>query len=134
MAYDPQRKDRSYQFGALLAVMEKAERDTYQKGEDREPNAIRLQNAYCHQPLKTAHILEMKLENAYFSRLSPGLRAYYKRTITEIMEIIEESGEVINSPLKETYLLGYYLKRGELYKKENKNNDAEKETKNEAEQ
>lgn len=127
MTFDPQRKDRSYQFGALLAVMEKAERDTYRKDESREPNAIRLQNAFCHQPLKIAGILEKQLEKAYFPRLSTGLRAYYKRMITQIMEVITESGESINSPLKETYLLGYYLKRGELYKKNNKNNDAEQE-------
>ena len=41
MALEPGKQDRSYQFGRLLAVMEKVERDTYTDNENREPNAIR---------------------------------------------------------------------------------------------
>ena len=43
MALEPEKQDRSYQYGRLLAVLEKAERDTYSSDETREPNAIRMQ-------------------------------------------------------------------------------------------
>ena len=36
MMLDPKKKDLSYQFGRLLAVLEKAERDTYEDKETRE--------------------------------------------------------------------------------------------------
>ena len=42
MTLDYENKDRSYLFGRLLAVIEKAERSTFSRDEDREPNAIRL--------------------------------------------------------------------------------------------
>ena len=43
MALEKEKKDRSYQYGRLLAVLEKAERDTYGVDEDREA-AICSQN------------------------------------------------------------------------------------------
>ena len=50
MEFDPNKDDLSFQFGRLLAVMEKVERDTYDGDETREPNAIRLQSIYCQRP------------------------------------------------------------------------------------
>ena len=118
MALEPERKDRSYQFGRLLAVMEKIERDTYSAGEGREPNAIRLQSVFCQRPMHTANQLEKQLERAYFPRLSAGSRIWYKNLLGEIMEKISAfpSGEW-NAPLSETYLMGYYLQRSALYTK-----------------
>ena len=116
MALEPEKKDRSYQFGRLLAVMEKAERDTYGKSEGREPNAIRLHSMFCQRPMETAGNLEKQLEKAYFSRLKPGSRIRYKNLIGEIMEIISEFPGEENKPLDGTYLMGYYLQRSELYK------------------
>ncbi len=128
MALDPERKDRSYQFGRLLAVLEKAERDTYDKNEDREPNAIRLQSVYCQRPLQTANTIESQLERAYFPRLKPGLRIYFKNLIGEIMEQIVASPEhEWNKPLGDTYLIGYYLQRNELYKSRKQKEDTEEE-------
>ena len=116
MAFDPDRKDRDYQYGCLLAVMEKVERDTYGKEETREPNAIRLQAVFCQKPLHTAKVLNERLE-PYFNRLKPQQRVYYKKRIGEIMECISECGaEKVNAPLGDTYLLGYYLQRQNLYK------------------
>lgn len=128
MALDPERKDRSYQFGRLLAVLEKAERDTYDKNEDREPNAIRLQSVYCERPLQTANTIESQLERAYFPRLKPGMRIYFKNLIGEIMEQIVASPEhEWNKPLGDTYLIGYYLQRNELYKSRKQKEDTEEE-------
>ena len=116
MALERNRDDISYQFGRLLAVLEKVERDTYDKEETREPNAIRLQSVYCKRPMHTAKIIETQLERAYFPRLRPSACGFYKGLIAEIMErIAEHSNTEWNQPLGDTYLVGYYLQRKELY-------------------
>ena len=128
MALEPEKKDRSYQFGRLLAVMEKAERDTYDSSEGREPNAIRLQSIFCQRPMSTADNLEKQLEKAYFPRLKPGSRIWYKNLMGQIMGIISEfPQEDWNKPLDATYLMGYYLQRSALYAKKTDNEMEENE-------
>lgn len=128
MTLEPERKDRSYQFGRLLAVLEKAERDTYRSEEGREPNAIRQQPVFCQRPLYAANNIESQLERAYFPRLSPGSRMFYKKLIGQIMENISQfPEEQWNQPLKETYLMGYYLQRNALYTAKDKDNTEENE-------
>ena len=129
MEFDPNKNDISLQFGRLLAVLEKVERDTYDDKETREPNAIRLQSIYCQHPLHTAGILEKQLERAYFPRLlKPASRAYYKNLIGEIMEkIYAYPKDEWNAQLKETYLIGYYLQRKELYTKKEKHGENKEE-------
>ena len=122
MALEPERKDRSYQFGRLLAVMEKVERDTYETSEGREPNAIRMQSIFCQRPMYAANQLEKQLERAYFPRLKPGSRIWYKNLMGQIMEIISAfPNEDWNKPLSDSYLMGYYLQRSALYTR--KDND-----------
>lgn len=121
MALEPEKQDRSYQFGRLLAVMEKVERDTYDNTENREPNAIRMQSVFCQRPMYVAGIIEKQLEQAYFPRLNPGLRRWYKSMISQIMEIISQyTQKTWNLPLEDSYLMGYYLQRSALYTKNNK--------------
>lgn len=118
MSLEEKKEDRSYQFGRLLAVLEKAERDTYDDDEKREPNAIRLQSLFCRRPMATAANIEEGLERAYFPRLKPGSRMFYKKLIGEILEEINRfPQEEWNRPLGETYLMGYYLQRQALYTK-----------------
>jgi CRISPR-associated protein Csd1 len=122
MALEPEKNDRSYQFGRLLAVMEKVERDTYGSSEDREPNAIRLQSVFCQRPMATAGALEKQLDRAYFPRLKPGSRIWYKNLLGQIMAAISAfPQDAWNKPLTETYLMGYYLQRNALYTKNNDN-------------
>ena len=117
MQLDPGKHDRSYQFGRLLAVLEKVERDTYGADEEREPNAIRQQSVFCQRPMYAAANIEKQLERAYFPRLKPGSRAFYKNLIGEILEKIHICPEnEWNRPLEDTYLMGYYLQRNDLYK------------------
>lgn len=128
MALEPERKDRSYQFGRLLAVMEKIERDTYDTNEGREPNAIRMQSVFCQRPMYAAGILEKQLERAYFPRLKPGSRIWYKNLMGQIMDIISAfPQEDWNKPLEESYLMGYYLQRSTLYSKKTDNEMEENE-------
>lgn len=117
MKLNPENKDRSYLYGRLLAVYEQIERRTYEKGEGREPNAIRLQSAFVNHPMQTRMILEDAVR-PYFSKLSPGEREKYRRLISEITaRFLEEDITRLNQRLRETYLLGYYLQRAELNKK-----------------
>ena len=128
MVLEPERRDRSYQYGRLLAVMEKVERDTYGSGESREPNAIRLQSVFCQRPMQTAANLEKQLERAYFPRLNPGSRIWYKNLMGQIMEMICACpGEEWDKPLNGTYLMGYYLQRAALYAKKTDNETEESE-------
>jgi CRISPR-associated protein Csd1 len=100
-----------------LAVLEKAERDTYQSGEGREPNAMRMQPVFCQRPQYASRILWEQVKKAYFPRLASAIRAYYDRLIGEIIENLSSFTECEqNKPLEDTYLLGYYLQRNELYK------------------
>ena len=127
MALEPERMDRSYQFGRLLAVMEKVERDTNGSGESREPNAIRLQSVFCQRPMATAANLEKQLERAYFPRLKPGSRIWYKNLMGEIVGVISNVPGEENKPLDSTYLMGYYLQRSALYTKNSDNKTEEEE-------
>lgn len=126
MVLQENKVDRSYQFGRLLAVLEGAERSSYGKDENRETNAIRLHSVYCRRPLHTATIVEAQLERAYFSKIrsrSPGLAEYYKNLIGEILGNIQKNVDQAqwDRPLEDTYLIGYYHQRSELYKSKDKN-------------
>lgn len=115
---DSDLKDRSYQFGRLLAVFEKVERDTFDANESREPNAMRFQAYYRARPFSTANQIHDQLASyfAKLNKLNPGWCVFYKRLIAEILEKISEFPEKdLNRPLGDTYLLGYYLQRKDLY-------------------
>ena len=118
MALEPEKKDISYQYGRLLAVFEKIEKDTYESTETRETNAIRMQAVFVQRPQWAAAKIYEKLRNAYFSKLKwAGQQADYHKLIGQIMEQISQfSDREQKSPLKDTYLMGYYLQRNELYK------------------
>ena len=126
MALEPEKRDRSYQFGRLLAVLEKAERDTYDKDEKRETNAIRLQPMFVRRPGTTAKAVLEQVKNAYYPRLSVKSRNFYEILIGQIMEQISEcTEEKYDAPLTETYLLGYYLQKNALYTKKQDDTEVE---------
>lgn len=120
MALEKEKKDRSYQYGRLLAVLEKAERDTYGAEEDREPNAMRMQSVFTQRPQYAARMIWEQVKRGYYRRLSNGQRTYYEKLIGQIMEQISEYEEEANKPLEDTYLLGYYLQKNEMYTSKNK--------------
>lgn len=117
MALKPDKPDLSYQYGRLLAVLEKAEMDTYEPGNNRETNAIRMQAVFVQRPqYATARILE-QVKKAYFPRLKPSSKLYYERLIGDIYEMIDAfPEEEQNRSLQDSYLMGYYLQRNELWK------------------
>ena len=110
MALEPEKKNRSYQFGRLLAVLEKAERGAFDNSEKREPNAIRMWSLFVKRPMYATTVIIEQLKNAYYPRLEPGKRGYYDKLIEGIMRVISEFPESeIGKPLGEEYLMGYYL-------------------------
>ncbi len=116
LALEPERKDRSYQWGRLLAVMEKIERDTYDESEKRETNAIRMQSVFVQRPGYAAKLIMDQLKTAYYPRLSVGARIYYDRLVGGIMEQLSLFDAAdYNKPLTETYLPGYYLQKNAFY-------------------
>lgn len=126
MALEPDKRDRSYQFGRLLAVLEKAERDTYDTAEKRETNAIRLQPMFVRRPGTTAKTVLEQVKNAYYPRLPVKSRNFYEILIGQIMEQISEcTEEKYDAPLTETYLLGYYLQKNALYTKKQDDTEVE---------
>ena len=126
MALEENRKDRSYQYGRLLAIMEKIERDTYNQEESRETNAIRSQAVFVQKPERVFSQIMTQLKTGYYPRLSVGARSFYDRLIGEIQEILSELDEKeYGRPLTETYLMGYYLQKNKLYSKKTKNQEEE---------
>lgn len=132
MALEPEKKNRSYQFGRLLAVLEKAERGAFDNSEKREPNAIRMWSLFVKRPMYATTVIIEQLKNAYYPRLEPGERGYYDKLIEGIMRVISEFPESeIGKPLGEEYLMGYYLQKDALYPKKNNDNDDNNESEDE---
>ena len=116
-----QCNDRSYLFGRLLAIAERVEKSTYEKNENRETNAIRMQAVFSQRPMYAWRITMEKLI-PYFAKLPVGLREYYKNMISEIVCIlIESTGSGIDNRLEDAYLLGYYQQRSVMNQKKNNN-------------
>lgn len=132
MALEPEKKNRSYQFGRLLAVLEKAERGAFDNSEKREPNAIRMWSLFVKRPMYATTVIIEQLKNAYYPRLEPGERSHYDKLIEGIMRVISEFPEnEIGKPLGEEYLMGYYLQKDALYQKKNNDNDDNNESEDE---
>lgn len=128
MALEPEKKDISYQYGRLLAVFEKIEWDTYDKDEQREPNAIRMQSVFAKRPRYASRILWEQLKKAYYPHLKPWNRVKYDRLIGEIIEQISDLPQAEHEEaLKDTYLFGYYLQKKALYTSDKTENSQEEE-------
>ena len=128
MALEPEKKDLSYQYGRLLAVFEKIERDTYDKTENRETTAIRMQSVFAKRPRYASRIVWEQLKKAYYPRLRAASKAYYDRLIGEIINEISECPRASQeSALQDTYLFGYYLQKNELYRSKTEDTNQEEE-------
>lgn len=135
MALDENCRDRSYLFGRLLAVAEKAELDTYSEDDKkgRVPNARRFWERFSHSPYSTWQVIRERL-NPYLNKL--GNANYYVKLIDNICDRFTNSQDPDNTPqtqfdnderLSPLYLLGYSHQRSALYapKKNNNNNNEE---------
>ncbi len=125
MELDLNSKNRSYLFGRLLAVAERVERITYDTDEKRQPNAMRLQSAFCQRPMHTWRLIEESL-NPYYAKLKPTTRSYFKNRVSDIISNLQQTDmNNLNLALEDVYLLGYYLERKELNTYKVNNNEEE---------
>ncbi len=106
MAYDPNITDRSYLFGCLLAIADKAESVTYDKGEKRVTNARRLWNAFSQRPSQTWKVIEERLE-PYLEKKQWAMKIYTDK-FNEIMTKMSVEDFSDNSKLSPLYLIGYH--------------------------
>lgn len=108
MAYDPNINDRSYLFGCLLAIADKAESEAYDEQERnvRVTNARRYWNAFSQRPYQTWGIIEERLR-PYLNKLGKA-QVKYSKWINEITSRMDISEFSDNSRLDPLYLLGYH--------------------------
>lgn len=120
MEWDLNRPDRSFQYGRLLAVMDRAEENYYYRNnEERQTNAIKSLSVFKQTPLDVFERVNRQLETAYLPRMKPGDKKEYYRLRDEIMgNILKCSTEQdINSKLSPFYLIGYELQRNTFFTK-----------------
>ena len=106
MAYDPTNTDRSYLFGCLLAIADKAESDTYDKNEKRITNARRYWNAFSSRPYQTWKIIAERLE-PYLEK-DRRIMVKYTKHLNEIMAKMSPEVFSDNSSLSPMYLIGFH--------------------------
>ncbi len=119
MAWELDKMDRSFQFGRLLAAMERAEEDYYRRiEEDRQTNAIKFMSEFRQRPWMVFERVNRQLHQAYLTRVLPWQANRYKRLAGEICGILGQFPEAdLNKPLEDVYLMGYELQRNAFYTK-----------------
>ena len=128
MAWELDKRDRSFQYGRLLAVMDRAEQDYYYKTqESRQTNAIKFMSEFRQRPFYVYERVNRHLHQAYLNRIEPWQANRYERLTREIIGIIREFPEEgLNKPLSDLYLMGYDLQRNAFFaRKETSNTDEE---------
>lgn len=125
MAYDPTCTDRSYLFGCLLAIADKAERDTYdrEKDKNRITNARRFWNVFSSRPYQTWQIIEERLE-PYLEKESWVMTKYTKH-LNEIMSKMSPEDFENNDKLSPMYLIGFHHYNALLWNGSEENNEEE---------
>lgn len=119
MAYDPNEKDRSYLYGCLLAIADKAESHAYNDDErnNRVTNARRYWSAFSQHPYQTWRIIEEKLL-PYMDKLGKT-QVLYAKWINEITKKMTPADFCDNRRLEPMYLIGYHHFTDYMYTKSN---------------
>lgn len=138
MAWALDKRDRSFQYGRLLAAMERVEEDYYynkKKGngkedgqENRQTNAIKYMSEFRRRPFSVYERVNRHLQLAYLGRVEPWQAVRYKRLVGEIIGILREfPEEELNRPLEDIYLMGYELQRNAFFTKNQTDDNMEEE-------
>lgn len=117
MNLNKEKRDRSYQFGRLLAVMERIEDSASYRKEagHKTTNAVKSWKSFTLKPAYTFSRLHQKVM-PYMVSLPSGTQNAYKNVISEIIEKIESVDGFTNEKLDDLYLAGYYLQRDAMIK------------------
>ncbi|WP_303842074.1 type I-C CRISPR-associated protein Cas8c/Csd1 [Selenomonas ruminantium] len=107
MYYDKDEKDRSYLYGCLLAIADKAEKDTYDEEEKKKriTNARRYWEIFSQKPYQTWKIIEERLQ-PYLNR--HPYRGLVEKNIEEVTDKFTKESFADNTRLEPLYLLGYH--------------------------
>ena len=107
MGYDPGETDRSYLYGCLLAIADKAENDTYDEADrgKRVTNARRYWANFSQRPYQTWQNIEERLR-PYLER--HPYRIQIEKWIEEIIDRFSPATFRDNRRLDPIYLLGYH--------------------------
>ena len=118
MSWELDKKDRSFQFGRLLAAMERVELDYYNKTqEDRQTTAIKSMSEFRQRPWSTYERVNRHLNQAYIPRIDGWQKSRYSKLKDEVVKILSTFPEKeLNMPLDDVYLMGYDLQHSEYYK------------------
>lgn len=129
MAWELDKRDRSFQYGRLLAAMERAEADYYYKTQEtRQTSAIKFMAEYRQRPFSVFERINRHLHQAYLNRVEAWQANRYERLVGEIFEILREFPEnELNRPLDDLYLMGYELQRNTFFTKNETKENAEEE-------
>lgn len=102
-----ENKDRSYLFGRLMAVADRAERRTFDSANDakRRTNAEKNMKNLPNMPGRVWQEVSGKIL-PYLAKLSPAERGYYNKLLNSITDSFEPE-DFSNKPLTHMYLLGY---------------------------
>lgn len=116
---EPERRDRDYLYGRLLAVADKIESSArYKQGkareDDRATNAIRYMTAFSQHPFRTWNMLFTQQLNPYIQQLNGA--GWYLNLIGDIKQLFESGAFESDSSLDGRYLLGFFAQRQELRK------------------
>ena len=120
MGYDPNETNRSYLYGCLLAIADKAESDTYEEADkkSRVTNARRYWANFAQHPYQTWQNIEERLR-PYIDKHE--YRLFIEKQIQEIMDKFTTQTFKDSSRLEPVYLLGYHNYKAYMYKKNKEN-------------
>ncbi len=124
MALNESCRDRSYLFGRLLAVADRAEFRTYKRDDTRPTNARRYMKVFSTRPARTWGRLYQAI-SPYLTRLTVQERLRYQNLLREITNLFQE-GDYSDQPLDSRYILGFECQAQALWL----TNDKEGETTN----
>ena len=115
LGYDPNETNRSYLYGCLLAIADKAESDTYDENDknDRVTNARRYWANFAQHPSQTWQNIEEHLR-PYLDKHKH--RAFMEKQMQGIMDKFTPETFANNDRLEPMYLLGYHHYMSHMYK------------------
>ena len=124
MAWELDKRDRSFQYGRLLAVMDacRAGLLLQSTGEPSDKRRSNLSSEFRQRPFYVYERVNRHLHQAYLNRIELWQANRYERLTREIIGIIREfPEEELNKPLSDLYLMGYDLQRNAFFaRKRNK--------------
>lgn len=123
MSYEPNNNDRSYLYGCLLAIADKAEGEAYSReGKNGiTTNAKKYWTAFAQSPCRVWGIIRANI-TPYLNKLGAGQTKYLKR-IDEIMNKMSSDEYSDDRRLESLYLLGYSHYMSKMFEEDTKKNE-----------